>query len=90
MHCVTFQDVNCHLKFRIFRSISSFPTVTHSDILLHILQLTEAVGKVKVQTTQFDYYNYQPKDPDLDGDGTSSNDCVNKCSKYDSMKWLAN
>ena len=35
----------------------------------HALQLTEAVGKVKVQTTQFDYYNYQPKDPDLDDDG---------------------
>ena len=30
------------------------------------MQLTAAVGNVKVQKTQFDYYNYQPKDPDLD------------------------
>jgi hypothetical protein len=29
-------------------------------------ELTKAVGKVKVQKPQFDYYNYQPKDPDID------------------------
>ena len=40
--------------------------VLQSRYILLTLQLTEAVGKVKVQKTQFDYYNYQPKDPDLD------------------------
>ena len=35
-------------------------------MFLFFFQLTEAVGKVVVQKPQFDYYNYQSKDPDLD------------------------
>lgn len=70
------------MKCCLFRALGSFPLVKLQmympEILLYTLQLTEAVGKVKVQTTQFDYYNYQPKDPDLDDDGTYSSDFINK------------
>ncbi len=35
-----------------------------------LFQLTSAVGEVTVQNTRHDYLEYQPKDPDLDYEGT--------------------
>ena len=35
---------------------------------ISLSQLTIAVGDVKIQKPKFDYYNYQPKDPDTDWD----------------------
>ena len=42
--------------------------ITSVIFLLYLLQLTVAVGKVKVTKPQFDYLDYQPKDPDMDYD----------------------
>ena len=39
-------------------------------IVLLFFQLTTAVGNVKVEKTQFDYYNFRPEEPDMDYTGT--------------------
>ena len=38
-------------------------------MLLLCSQLAVAVGKVKVQKPQFDYFSFQPKELEMDDDG---------------------
>ncbi len=53
-------------KWPTSREFELHRSVQRTQHFCSLFQLTSAVGKVQIQKTQFDYYNYQPKDPDLD------------------------